>query len=367
MKVPQSISEKEFYEPAIDGLRGVAILLVILNHSMKCAQQNSAQGFLDPLLVQLGEGGSGGVSLFFILSALTLMISTSVRFSQEKSPKTAFYLRRSFRILPLWWLFILISVIVRKPASGEILPHVFMYFGFLPRMNFTHVGWSLFVEESFYLFFPFIFSLILRLPGALLFFFVTLLFSKRIIFLTDFNLFLQSFGFLSRIPLYHYVTFGLGIICYHITKSNELRFQAWAKTLPKLFWDCIVFLSFLAALLFQAHSNFQIFACFVLVIASMPTGTLIRSLLSNKLLRTFGVCCYSIYLFHGLFLFSIRYTDWFRSLGTKPLNSSIQMLMAFALAVCASFLFGVISFRWLERSCVHAGKRVIQKFDFGKH
>jgi peptidoglycan/LPS O-acetylase OafA/YrhL len=362
----QSIADKSFYDPAIDGLRGIAILAVVLNHAMYCAVQDPSHTFKFPFLMKIGEAGAGGVSLFFVLSALTLMIATRSRFSKEGSPKAAFYIRRAFRILPLWWLFILISVLVRQPSESEIIPHVFMYFGFFPKMNFTHVGWSLFVEETFYLFFPLLFLLFLRPLGVFLFFLTVLLLSGRIL-PTNFEAFLpDALAFFTRIPFFHYVTFALGIACFHFTKVNSVHFQKYTSLLPKFFWDIVAIFALLTGFLSKAHSNYQIAAFFFLVLIAMIEGTKTKHILSTPILKIFGISCYSIYLFHGLFLYSIRYTEWFQSLGADPLGPDFQLLIAFVLGAGVSCIFGIYSFKYLEKPCVELGKKAVYKLGFSR-
>lgn len=398
MRVQQSIAEKAFYDPAIDGLRGIAILSVILNHSMYCASQDPIRVFHFPFLLKISKGGAGGVSLFFVLSALTLMTSTHFRFGQEQFPKIAFYVRRSFRILPLWWFFIFISAIVRKPARAEILPHLFMYFGFMPNMNFTHVGWSLFVEETFYLIFPLIFVWLLTLRGAVLFLIITLSLSGRIF---SWNLIdsLPSFLPIPQFPLpFHYSTFALGVMAFHIVKmrlivvadtklhsflgskndsnssfgtpfftARTTAYFQWASSIvSQWILDLIAAVAFGVNFLADSHGNVQIIACFVLVVIAMTEGTITRKLLSTKVLGLFGVCCYSIYLFHGLFLFSIRYASWFLVIGKYPLGPDLQLIVAFVLGASVSLLFGMFLFKHLEQPCVRLGKSVVQKLGLGR-
>jgi peptidoglycan/LPS O-acetylase OafA/YrhL len=361
MYTPKSIAEKTVYDPAIDGLRGIAILLVVLNHANVCALQDPTRSFRFPFLAELGKGGAGGVSLFFILSALTLMNSTRARFAREQLPRISFYIRRAFRILPIWWIFIFVSVIARNAPTSVILPHLFMYFGFQDDPSFTHVGWSLFVEETFYLFFPLIFPAILRPMGAMVFLITMLLCSGRIIpFDLDSHL-PESLHFLSHIPFYHYATFALGIVCFHLTKGSYSRFKEYLGRLPKLCLDLIAMTLFGLSLISQPHGNFQIAACFIVVLIGMMKGTVTRRILSTTILRTFGICCYSIYLFHGLFLYWLRYTDLFSSLGQAPFSPDVQLAVASLAAGIVCYLFGIFSFKYFEKPCVDIGKSAVRK------
>src|SRR5450830_1317428 len=78
----------------IDALRGYAILMVIAVHT---AQASGAWSGIGRDLI---NQGARGVQLFFVASALTLLISWNSK--QDGAGK--FYLRRIFRIAPMFWI-----------------------------------------------------------------------------------------------------------------------------------------------------------------------------------------------------------------------------------------------------------------------
>jgi peptidoglycan/LPS O-acetylase OafA/YrhL len=145
------------YIKALDGLRGLAILLVILFH----------YGYL----------GCGwvGVQLFFVLSGyLITIILLNDRGDSLSNYLKRFYWRRSLRIFPLYYVYLLIVLVAFlmfriPPAFKDQWPYLFTY-----TYNVTHILpnydgsqflihlWSLSVEEQFYLIWPllvFIFAL----------------------------------------------------------------------------------------------------------------------------------------------------------------------------------------------------------------
>jgi peptidoglycan/LPS O-acetylase OafA/YrhL len=129
----------------LDGLRAVAILMVLLNHAGRM-----------PL-------GWAGVDVFFVLSGF--LITGILMDRDELYPSStwrfygAFYGRRFFRILPAYALTLLVSHLIDPSADPHPWPF-FVFFG----MNFApffHGGsgdalplWSLAVEEQFYLVWP---------------------------------------------------------------------------------------------------------------------------------------------------------------------------------------------------------------------
>lgn len=135
------------HRPALDGLRGVAILLVIAGHL--------SQG-------RYSSGGSIGVTVFFVLSGflITSLLLDEWALTGAVSLR-AFYARRARRLLPALGLFLTFTAATYLAAGRSLaglLPVVF-YFGnwsraaghMLPGMNHT---WSLAVEEQFYLMWP---------------------------------------------------------------------------------------------------------------------------------------------------------------------------------------------------------------------
>ncbi len=148
--------------PALDGLRGLAILLVLLFHF---APYDPHYTGLRLKVVHLLGMGWVGVDLFFVLSGF-LITSILWEAKQSKGYFRNFYMRRVLRIFPLYYgvLFVAFAVIplVRPYHSLEyqnVARHQAWLWTYL--CNFTHLEWagfthfwSLAVEEQFYLVWP---------------------------------------------------------------------------------------------------------------------------------------------------------------------------------------------------------------------
>jgi peptidoglycan/LPS O-acetylase OafA/YrhL len=161
----------------VDGLRGIAILLVIGFHLWNLLPGLSGDrstGSLDVHLAHLFRSGWIGVDLFFVISGFLL---TGHLYDARGSSTyfRAFYVRRALRILPLYYafLFFLLVVVPRIPGrlseylQIDMLRGVQSYYwtytvnvagclrataGRIPLAH-SHI-WSLCVEEQFYLFWP---------------------------------------------------------------------------------------------------------------------------------------------------------------------------------------------------------------------
>lgn len=138
----------------VDRMRGLAILAVIAVHY--------AQMFASPALQLIGATGQVGVQLFFVASAFTLCRSADQRAGEPHGVRN-FYIRRYFRIAPLYYLGIVAyAALYISAGKGDsytpdnILANVFFVHGVIPAANNSIVpgGWTIGAEMLFYLIFP---------------------------------------------------------------------------------------------------------------------------------------------------------------------------------------------------------------------
>jgi peptidoglycan/LPS O-acetylase OafA/YrhL len=153
--------------PALDLLRGLAIVWVMLFHSF-------VVGGLGPDWAWLSRYGWMGVDLFFVLSGF--LIGTQVLRPLARGQRLdfkEFYLRRAFRILPAFLLVLVIYMAWPDFRESPGLAPWWMFVTFTLNLfvdygrdaAFSH-AWSLCVEEHFYLVFPLLATLLLRRPSA---------------------------------------------------------------------------------------------------------------------------------------------------------------------------------------------------------
>lgn len=142
--------------PSLDGWRGIAILLVLLDHGRYALRLDQNPG---------DSTGHHGVTLFFVLSGF--LITSRLMHEKATTGKIdlrKFYLRRVFRLLPCAWVFLAFAALVscvsadRSIALPNILSAVFFYrnydYLFAPFQGITGHFWSLSIEEQFYLVWP---------------------------------------------------------------------------------------------------------------------------------------------------------------------------------------------------------------------
>ncbi len=150
------------YVRAFDGLRGVAILLVLLRHIGEDAPARRVGGLVSAALAS----GWLGVDLFFVLSGFLITGILLDARGDEAEPTqgffTHFYARRALRIFPAYYVFLALVMFVGRPP----MPHgTWWYWTYVANVLIARHGWppgvwdtghlwSLAVEEQFYLVWP---------------------------------------------------------------------------------------------------------------------------------------------------------------------------------------------------------------------
>jgi peptidoglycan/LPS O-acetylase OafA/YrhL len=150
----------------LDGLRGLAILLVLMFHLFVM----DAVAPVDRLFVRVAEFGWCGVDLFFVLSGFLI---TGILLDTKSQPHyfRNFYVRRALRILPLYYAVVVLALVILplvphpKAANfGRIKGDEIWYWMHLCNFSIAKAGafrhgildvcWSLAIEEQFYLLWP---------------------------------------------------------------------------------------------------------------------------------------------------------------------------------------------------------------------
>jgi peptidoglycan/LPS O-acetylase OafA/YrhL len=152
--------------PALDGLRGIAIILVMLHHFTYYRPTAGVDALIGDVLFFFWTG----VDLFFVLSGFLITgILLDTRDNQHYF--TTFYARRILRIFPLYYLVLFLAFVVLRqfPALNLILagndasPPQWPYWLYLSNFSiagggwvhgWVDISWSLAIEEQFYLVWP---------------------------------------------------------------------------------------------------------------------------------------------------------------------------------------------------------------------
>ncbi|MGY4258887.1 peptidoglycan/LPS O-acetylase OafA/YrhL [Bradyrhizobium sp. USDA 4516] len=312
--------ERDARSEPLDALRGLAISMVIAYHYFAF------------------KFGIFGVNLFFVLSGF--LIGGILLDSREQPGYfSSFYGRRAFRILPLYWLLLMIAP---PDHWGYYLLFIqqaaWLQFGF-PVHEPIFVTWSLAVEEQFYLFLPIlIFCLPRRWLIRVLWAGVLLAPAWRWIF----DAYLPHPSWLSLLPGRLDELFG-GVLIACLTRGYCRSRTTWA-ILALIAPVCdVVHFALVGSI---AALSVVSFTCCVAVWSAAVTE---RPVMLRPLIWM-GRRCYALYLFHMLVYAAVLKLD-------APFSAFIALLTTCALAET--------SWRVIEAPLIGYAKRRFARMDSG--
>jgi peptidoglycan/LPS O-acetylase OafA/YrhL len=142
--------------PELDSLRGIAIIGVLLLHAFYSSYSSFPFSGLPRVFLQATQPGWLGVNLFFVLSGFLI---TGILLDSKDKPQyfRRFYTRRALRILPAYYLLLIILGVLHQASAG------FLGLSFIYLANVTALFgvvsdygplWSLAVEEHYYILWP---------------------------------------------------------------------------------------------------------------------------------------------------------------------------------------------------------------------
>lgn len=367
--------------PELDGVRGMAMMLVIVWHYFAVTVQTQP-GSLAAYGMKMFSLTWAGVDLFFVLSGFLI---GGILLDNRTAPNylKAFYVRRFCRIFPLYYLMLgLFAVAVaagwaRKGGGfawlfGDSLP-IWSYATYL--QNFTmvnHAGmgpnwmgmsWSLAVEEQFYLLLPFVIRLapVRALPWLFAILAAGAPVIRVALYLTQSSKGLPGYVLLPG----RWDALFLGALGAWALRQPGVR--KWLC--DRLNWIRLVVLSsgFLVLALLarsQGIGSLGMTAGGHTVLAVLSLGLVLLSLLSKEGvvatvfrhpgLMWLGTVSYGVYLFHqpvhGLMHVAFR--------NQAPRIAGWADVGVTLLALGCTLGLAVVSWRWFERPIVQLGQRV---------
>ncbi len=302
--------------PALDGLRGIAVILVLLSHS-------SIFGIKFHEYLDFSNVGKAGVFLFFILSAYLLDKQIALVFKNNKSNADYWYYylsRRFLRIYPLFafaLLFYLICSHIGLPNVIRTFPNVLEHLFLVKGEN---VFWSIAVEFKYYLMSPIILFIIHKAFNWE--FRKTMLTIALLIFVALFLNYFMVLTPLSTIKFFPVFLMGTVLSIVEVFYLEKADTEKASVSIEGLGWisSVLIILSFPAVSegLFGINTNFYtannfvgVSLCWTIVLIATKYGSgILRRIFEIKWLRFIGKISFSVYLFHIPILLSIKRNHW---------------------------------------------------------
>ncbi len=345
--------------PAIDGLRGFACLMVLWFHSSYFAKAINPD--VPSIYYNMSVFGQTGVDLFFVLSGF-LITGILMDTAYDKHVFRKFYIRRSLRIFPLYYGFLLaFALCVFFSIGAHELKDIFAYLFYVQNFSELHRldtyqylnhTWSLAVEEQFYLIWPLVFLSIYKrsVKWALILcvgLFAFSLLSRILLVNAGYPKFAYTF-LLSHLD--GLVVGAFLSILYREYKDKCHEYRGIVKLLSA-FLCFVVLINFMIitdeAMLVSGVQLTIISMIFTGVLMLMVTGgedDIFNKFFSAKFLQHIGKISYGLYIFHvpvmnymGYELYEYQYAYW--------INHSALLVIGGIVAYIISFL----SFNFYEK------------------
>jgi len=358
------------HQPGLDGVRGVAILMVMALHFV--GDRTTTQTALQDLVAKAAAYGLLGVDLFFVLSGFLI---TGILLTSKSEPNyfRNFYARRTLRIFPLYYgvlavLFLLLPLVVplsplfehareRQIWLWTYLTNFYVaYTGSWASLTYVTHFWSLAIEEHFYLLWPLV---VFLLPRPTL---------ERVC------LGVIAAGLALRIALALAGVSEISISVLTPCRVDTLCVGAYLAILAQReggpamllgrcrkaafgFGAAIIVVSALGVLtqlglpvLHQVRNSLFAFFFGAVTLWSLRPGTeLVPRLFRNGVLRFFGKYSYGIYVYHALLTWYFRESGVDARLDAFFGNHWLTMGARLAIGVSLSVTIAVLSYELYEK------------------
>jgi peptidoglycan/LPS O-acetylase OafA/YrhL len=363
--------ESSQHYPALDGLRGIAILAVFCYHF---GGGRTSSNWLIDIWSSLADTGWMGVDLFFVLSGFLI---TGILYDTAHLPNRVrnFYARRSLRIFPIYYGILLLFLALTPVLGLHWKPGHLLYFFYLSNMmpifapglaspgHWMMVGhlWSLAVEEQFYLVWPFIVWHV-RDRRTLLRVSLSIMAAALILRLVLVSRGV-SYGYIFPILPTRIDTLVCGGIAALLVRGSSPRCLPLRGVLLA---SGFASLALLFGMRFTTHGNqlldtfgYTIIAiCFACLVFSAQQGRgLIARIGRFHFLQFFGRYSYGLYLYHGLlFVFLVQLVRPVQRLLHSDLMGGVVVVVA-SLAITLGA--AMLSYHYFEAPLLKLKKRFV--------
>lgn len=370
--------------PVLDGIRGLAILMVLLFHFLRPEAPSDLPGALrGPVELAIGQVvsyGALGVDLFFILSGF-LITGILYEARNDSAYFRNFYMRRLLRIFPLYYgvLIIIFLVIPAIPAlrGSEIVElrqyqawawmyGVNIYLGIHDGWVLSYIQhfWSLAVEEHFYLVWPVVVWFLASKPRRLM------AASLAVCLGSLAGRVVASLAGAGSVTTYVLTPFQLdglamgGLFAIYLRQHGADQTARRAIVALVLIGMALVLLQFgirrfaaaegpvelaNAALSIRSGGFRMLLAALLLQVVCAPTASLWSRFFRGGLLVFFGKYSYGLYVYHHFVSYYLARHDVLTSLSDEVGSRLLALGLQAAAGMAISIVVAWLSFEYFEK------------------
>ena len=373
--------------PELDGIRGIAIAMVLIDHYFLVGFHPRIGSPL-AYLFALGRLAGTGVDLFFVLSGF-LIGGILIDARNSTNYFQVFYIRRFFRIVPIYALFLILnfsffalihsgratsfSWVLRSELPWYSYPLFLQNFWMIARNTLgaltMGITWSLAIEEQFYLTLPLIVRKVV--PSRLLYVVIGgILCAPLLRIAIEFLWHRPASAWFVLMPC-RADALLLGVLGAIVMRRDACR--AWLELHGSLLRMILLILVAGAGLLTYMFSKPSynlimltggytwlagLYLCFILY-GLTQKQSLVNKLLNVAWLRWLGIIAYGVYLFHLFILVFVSHPFWPNPLSIRRFS---DLWVAFPCLI-VTLLFCRISWLYFEKPLVKVGHRASYQFD----
>jgi peptidoglycan/LPS O-acetylase OafA/YrhL len=348
----------------LDALRGIAAVIVVTCHMFLLPQPNLELPVWADTVVR---SGGNGVALFFVMSAFSLFYTMPQR-AGEARPLLSFYLRRVFRIAPLFYAWLAFRLALGAwtgqpaPSPLAVAANVLFVFNLIPSLaeSLVWAGWTVGIEVVFYALFPLIYRSVTNVWRAVTFTFLLIAASLALTFTLDVLPLdpataapIQNWSVIRHLPI-----FASGGVIYfllrRLQRQDEGMIERRSLGLMLVVVAGYAYLAYIKNWLPPIFGPTHywvgvIFAALTIGLALNPIPLIV-----NRVTTFLGTIGFSLYLNHPLTVYLL--IPVYRRIYAGAPNVSVSfvacVLLTFAILVPVSF----VTYRLIELPGIRAGK-----------
>lgn len=349
----------------LDGLRGIAVLIVFFSHT-------SGRDMYIHSGIKFNGIGHIGVYLFFCLSAY-LLGSKLLEQEIDSNEIKKFFIKRAFRIWPLYFIVLGIVLFYQYVLGIYNEDYLFIEKGLIPALQHfiffrgDSLFWTVVAEEQFYIIVPFLLFAYQRKPKLIFWVCVIVAGTNFILYIS------KNIGFPFNIDWIKYIStnardngnyldifLGTFIMMFIIHRYKNLVSKKWFFIVSNFLFCSVLILSVLLVSehVYIFHRPFYEFRYitpvfligFVPFIISLKWGNPAGKYLNWKLLKNIGLYGFSFYLLHFL-VFQIINSIMIEEFHT------LKLFIAFV----SVYIISMLSFNAIEKPFINLGYKLSDK------